>query len=209
MHAMIQPGETPAPIDSAGALSWPGRRVRRALPTEDGQAAGAAENLICSAMNLVKHAWLVYLTLGVLAIAAAVVGEVYKVDWVTNWLAPILLLLCWVSHSALANRPDVTARTRAGKRASYAKTTAFAALIFLFIMIEVESDAPVTLRLMGLSMTTSAYAASRFLVITGLVLGAVGVWMTMSQVRRETAAAELAKGASGQSPPAPAAGPNP
>jgi len=156
-------------------------------------------------MNLIKHAWLVYLTLAGLAIAAAVVGEVYKVAWVAEWLAPILMLLCFVSISTLSHRPDASASTRSGRVASYAKVTAFAVLIYLFISIEVVSDAPVTLRLMGLSMTMSGHAASRFLVISGLVIGATGVWLNTSQLRREAAAAALASGASGQAPPPPAA----
>lgn len=149
-------------------------------------------------MNLIKHAWLVYFIFAVLAIAAAVVGEVYKVAWVAEWLAPILMLLCFVSISTLSHRPDASAGTRSGRVASYAKVTAFAAVIYLFISIEVVSDAPVTLRLMGLSMSMSGHAASRFLVISGLVIGAIGVWLNTSQLRREAAAAALAKGASGQ-----------
>lgn len=62
-------------------------------------------------MNLIRRAWLVYLTLAGLAIAAAVVGEVYEVAWAVDWLAPILTLLCFVSLSTHAYRPDPTAST--------------------------------------------------------------------------------------------------
>lgn len=160
-------------------------------------------------MNLVKHAWFVYFMLAVLAIAAVIVGEVYKVAWVADWLAPILTLLCFVSISTLSHRPDASASTRSGRVASYAKVTAFAAVIYLFISIEIVSDAPVTLRLMGMSMSMSGHAASRFLVIAGLAIGAVGVWLNTSQLRREAAAAALAKAASGRVSPTPASAPNP
>jgi hypothetical protein len=160
-------------------------------------------------MNLVKHAWLVYCALAVLAISAVVIGEVYKVAWVADWLAPILMLIFFVSISTLSHRPDASASTRSGRVASYAKVTAFAVLIYLFIMIEIVSDAPVTLRLMGMSMSMSGQAASRFLVIAGLVIGAFGAWVNLSQVRREAAAAALAKAASGQVSPTPASAPNP
>lgn len=159
-------------------------------------------------MNFAKHAWLVYAVLAVLAIAAVIIGEVYKIAWVSDWLAPILTLLCFVSMSTLSHRPDATAGTPAGKLASHAKVTAFAVLVYLFIMIEIVSDAPVTLRLMGMSMSMSGQAASRFLVIAGLVIGAFGAWVNLSQVRREAAAAALAKAASGQARPAPAASSN-
>lgn len=160
-------------------------------------------------MNLVKHAWFVYLTLAGLAIAAVVVGEVYKVAWAADWLAPILTMLCFVLIATLSHRPDATAGAARGKVASYAKVFAFGVLVYLFISIEVVSDAPVTLRLMGLSMTMSGHAASRFLVISGLVIGAIGTWLSVSQVRREVAAAALAKSASGHAPPTPASAPNP
>ncbi|MFA6046965.1 MAG: hypothetical protein WC718_18425 [Phycisphaerales bacterium] len=153
-------------------------------------------------MSLLKHPWLVYFALGALAIAATIVGESYKIAWALDWVAPILLLVGFVSLSTLSHRPDALARTRADKFASYAKTTAFAGLIFLFTMIEIVSDAPVKLRLMGMSMTMSGQAASRFLVIGGLVIGAIGIWMTMIQARREATAAALAKSASGQARPA-------
>ena len=48
------------------------------------------------AMNIVKHAWLVYLGLAGLAIAAVVVGDSFKLAWVRDWLAPLLTLLCFV-----------------------------------------------------------------------------------------------------------------
>lgn len=113
------------------------------------------------------------------------------------------MLLFFVSLSALFHSPDATPGTRSEKVASYAKVSAFAAAIYLFISIEIVSDTPVTLRLMGLSKTMSGHAASRFLVISGLVIGAVGVWLNTRQVRREATAAALAKSASGQAPPAP------
>jgi hypothetical protein len=155
------------------------------------------------AMNIVKHAWLVYLGLAGLAIVAVVVGESFKLAWVGDWLAPILTLLCFVSHSTLAHRPDSSARTRAGMLASYAKVTAFALLIYLFIMIELVTDTPVTLRLMGFSMTMSGQSAARFLAIGGLIIGGLGVWLNTSQLRRETEAAARAMNASGQTPPSP------
>lgn len=156
-------------------------------------------------MNVIKQVWFVHFALAALAIVAAVVGEIYKVAWVADWLAPILMLLFFVSLSTLSHRPDASRGTRSGKVASYAAVAAFAAVIYLFISIEVVSDAPVALRLMGLSLTMSGHAASRFLVISGLAIGAIGVWLNTSQLRREAAAAALAKPASGQGPPAPAA----
>lgn len=167
----------------------------------------AALGQLPSVMNLVKHAWFVYLLLAVLAIAAVIVGESYKIAWVADWLAPILMLLSFVSISTLSHRPDASASTRSGRLSSYAKVTAFAALIYMYISIEVVSDAPVTLRLMGLSMSMSGHAASRFLVISGLIIGATGAWLNMSQLRREAAAAALAKSETGQAPPAPSGNP--
>lgn len=157
-------------------------------------------------MGLIKYASSVYVTLAGLAIAAVVVGEAYKIAWMTVWLAPILTMLCFVSIATLSHRPDTTAGAARGKVASYAKVTAFGVLVYLFITIEVVSDAPVTLRLMGLSMTTSGHAASRFLVIGGLVIGALGTWLSVSQVRREAAAAALAERTRGQTPSVPPAG---
>ena len=87
--------------------------------------------------------------------------------------------------------------------ASYAKVTAFALLIYLFIMIELVTDTPVMLRLMGFSMTMSGQSAARFLVIGGLIIGGLGVWLNTSQVRRETEAAARAMNANGQTPPSP------
>jgi hypothetical protein len=159
-------------------------------------------------MNLVKHAWFVYFGLGALAIAPVIVGESYKVAWVANWLAPILFLLCFVSLSTLSHKPDASAPSRSSKLASYARTTAVAVVLFLFIMIEIVSDAPVTLRLMGMSWTMSAYAATRVFTLGGLALVALGIWVTQKQARRDDDAA-IAKGASGQAPPTPASSSSP
>ncbi|MFN0133363.1 MAG: hypothetical protein ACKVW3_12655 [Phycisphaerales bacterium] len=158
-------------------------------------------------MNLIKHAWFVYFALAGLAIAAVIIGETYKLAWVANWLAPILLLLCFVSLSTLSHRPDATARTTAGKVASYIRTTVFAVLIYLFIMIEIVSDAPVTLRLMGMSWTMSPHAASRVFTIGGVALVAIAVWVTQMEARRSAAAAALAENKRGQTPSVPPAAP--
>lgn len=171
--------------------------------SETTSATVAAQWLLHCAMNLIKHAWLVYLTLAAFAIAAAVVGEVYDVAWAVDWLAPILTLLCFVSLSTLSYRPDPTASTGARKFASYAKMAAFAGLIYLFISIDLVSDAPVSMRLMGMSWTMSPYAATRVLTLGGLVIGAIAAWMAQNESRRAAAAAALAKGQGGQAPPAP------
>ncbi len=57
-------------------------------------------------------------------------------------------------------------------------------LIYLFVMIDIVSDAPVTLRFMGMSWTMSSHAASRVLTVGGLAIGAIGVWMTQAEARR-------------------------
>jgi hypothetical protein len=160
-------------------------------------------------MFKVKYASFLYVAFAGLAIVAAIVGESFKIAWVNEWLTPLLTMLCFVSISMLSHRPDTSAGTRAGTLASYAKITAFAVLIYLFIMIELVTDTPVTLRLMGMSMSMSGQAAARFLVIGGMIIGGLGVWLNASQVRRETEAAALAKAESGQAAPLPTAPSNP
>lgn len=154
-------------------------------------------------MNLTKSALLLYFSLGAIAIAATIVGESYKIVWVLNWVAPILLLLCFVSLTTLSHKPDPTVSTPVGKIARYAKPAAFAVLIYLFVMIDIVSDTPVTLRLMGMSWTMSAHAASRVLTVGGLVIGAIGVWMTQAEARRKAAAAALAESRRGKTPSVP------
>jgi len=82
---------------------------------------------------------------------------------------------------------------------------AFAGLIFLFISIDVVSDGPVSMRLMGMSWTMSPHAATRVLTLGGLVIGAIAAWMTQNESRRAAAAAALTKRQGEQAPPAPPA----
>lgn len=127
----------------------------------------------------------------------------------SDWVAPILMLLFFIALSTLTTVPPRIITTRRGKVVWFARTAAFVALIWLFISIDLVGDAPASMRLMGMSWTMSPHAAGRFLELGGLVIGAIGVGLSLMDARRDAGAAAVAKGASGQAPPAPAASGNP
>lgn len=164
---------------------------------------GVAYLPLDSSMNFTKHAQLVILSLGGLAIAAAIVGEYSKVAWVSDWLGPILMLLFFVALCTLTRRPPTGLITRKSKVVWWARTAVLVGLIWLFLSIDLVGEAPVSMRLMGLNWTMSPYAAGRFLELGGLVLGTIACGISWMEHRREAAAAALAKGANDGVPPAP------
>jgi hypothetical protein len=155
-------------------------------------------------VNLLKQPIWVIISLAVTAIAASFVGESYKLKWVSDWLAQILMLMFFIALCTLTTRAPTAIATRKGRAVWWARTAVFAALIWLFISIDLVGDAPVSMRLMGLSWTMSPYGAGRFLQLGGLVLATVGCGLWWWDQRRELAAAALAKGPNDHVPPAPA-----
>ncbi len=140
-------------------------------------------------MNLLKQPMVIIVMIAVVAIVAVYIGESYKVAWMSDWLAPILMLLFFIGLSTLSTVPPRTVNTQRGKVAWFARTAAFAGLIWLFISIDLVGDAPVAMRLMGMSWTMSPHAAARFLELAGLIIGAIGVGLSWMDARREAAAA--------------------
>lgn len=156
-------------------------------------------------MNLLKQPMIVIVMLAVIAIAAAFMGESSKVAWVSNWLAPILMLLFFVALCTLTTVPPKAISTRKGKVMWWARTAVLAGLMWLFINVDLVGDAPVSMRLMGLSWTMSPHGAGRFLELTGLVLGMIACGMSWMDHRRDAAAAALAETKLGQTPSVPPA----
>jgi hypothetical protein len=156
-------------------------------------------------MNLDKHAWIGYTSALVLALAAVIIGESYKVAWVRDWLAPILMLLFFITLCTLTRAAPKGIPTRKGKVVWWARTAGLAGLIWLFINIDLIGEAPVSMRLMGLSWTMSPYGAGRFLELVGLVLGTIACGVSWMDHRREAAAAALEESTRGQTPSVPPA----
>lgn len=156
-------------------------------------------------MNLLKQPMMVIIMFAVIAIAAAIVGESYKVAWVNNWLAPILMLLFFIVLCTLTTTPPKAITNQKDKAAWWARTGVFAGLAWLFLNIDLVGDAPVSMRLMGLSWTMSPYAAGRFLELGGLVLGMIGCGLWWWDRRGERAAAALAQSRGERTPSVPPA----
>ena len=147
-------------------------------------------------MNLLKQPMVVILVIAVIAIVATFIGESYKVAWMSDWLAPMLMLLFFIALCTLTRAAPKGIPTRKGRVVWWARTAAIAGLIWLFGTIDLVGDAPVSMRLMGLSWTMSPYAAGRSLQFGGLVLGMIACGMSWVDYRREAAAA-LAESKSG------------
>lgn len=140
-------------------------------------------------MTLFKQPWSwAWIVLAVVAIVAAGVGESTKTPWVNDWLAPTLMLMFFIALSVNFSEPPRTVSTRKAKVVWLARTAAFAGLIWLYVSIDIVSDAPVTLRLMGASWTMGPQLAARFLEIGGLVIGAIAVALVLKDAQRTNAA---------------------
>lgn len=140
-------------------------------------------------MNLLKQPMVVILMIAVIAIVATFIGESYKVAWVSDWLAPMLMLLFFIALCTLTRAAPKGIPTRKGRVVWWARTAAIAGLIWLFGTIDLVGDAPVSMRLMGLSWTMSPYAAGRSLQFAGLVLGMIACGISLMDYRRDAAAA--------------------
>jgi len=153
-------------------------------------------------MNLLKQPMIVVLMIAVIAIVAVILGQAYKLAWVSDWLAPMLMLLFFIALCTLTRAAPNGITTRKGRVVWWARTAVIAGLIWLYGSIDLVGDAPVTLRLMGVSWTMSPYAAARMFQLGGLVLGMIACGMSWMDHRREAAAAARANSASEQAPPA-------
>ncbi|MFA6044093.1 MAG: hypothetical protein WC718_03840 [Phycisphaerales bacterium] len=158
-------------------------------------------------MNLLKQPMIVIVMLAVIAIAAAFIGESSKVAWVSNWLAPILMLLFFIALHTLTTTAPKGITTRKGKVVWWVRTAVLAGLMWLFISIDLVGDAPVSMRLMGLSWTMSPYGAGRLLELGGLVLAGIAWGLWAWDHRRALEAAFLAESKGGQPPSVPPAAP--
>jgi len=158
-------------------------------------------------MNLLKQLRIVVIMLAVLAVAAGIVGDIYKVAWVANWLAPIVKMLFVVGLWTLCVAPPKGVIARKGMVVWLARWAVLNVLVLLFLSIDLVGEAPVSMRLMGLSWTMSPYRAGLFLEVTGFVLGGIACGMAWMDHHRDAAASALAKVASGQSPSVPPAAP--
>jgi len=156
-------------------------------------------------MNLLKQPMVVIVMLGVIAIVAATLGESSKVAWVSNWLAPILMLLFFIALHTLTTTAPQGITTRKGKVVWWVRTAVLAGLMWLFISIDLVGDAPVPMRLMGLTWTMSPYGAGKLLQLVGLVLPAIACGFWAWDHRRALEAAFPADGKAGQPPSVPPA----
>lgn len=140
---------------------------------------------------------LVIAALAVLEIGTGVLADVYAWQWVSDWLSPMLALLFMVTLIAYVSRSTRPALSREGWMRMWLRTAAVVAPIWIFLSIEIIGDAPVAMRLFGLSWTMGGYGASRLLVIGGAAIGAVTVGLSRLQARQEAAAAARATASGG------------
>ncbi len=159
-------------------------------------------------MKLLKQPMVVIVLLAVIAIVAAFIGESSKLAWVSNWFAPMLMLLFFIALCTLTRAAPKGIPTRKGRVVWWARTAAFAGLIWLFGNIDLVGDAPVSMRLMGLSWTMSPYGAGRLLQLGSMVLGLIACGILWMDHRREAASAARAQSDRGNNSPASNAAPS-
>jgi TRAP-type C4-dicarboxylate transport system permease small subunit len=144
-------------------------------------------------MKTIDRGFLAAIVLGVLAIAAAFVGESSKLAWMSDWLSPFLLLLFLITLGSVGGRrmhganasPTPTSPVRQWLRSATVVTP-----IWCFLSIEMVGDASVDMRLFGLTWSMGAHEASRLLAVGGFFLGAIVVglsWRDSHRNRKEVA----------------------
>jgi hypothetical protein len=137
-------------------------------------------------MKSIDRGFLAAIVLGALAIAATVVGESFKLAWMSDWLSPFLLLLFLITLGSVGGRlqgasaaPKPTSPVRRWLRGAAVVTP-----IWCFLNIEMVGDASVDMRLFGLSWSMGAYEASRVLAVGGFFLGAIVVGLSARDAHR-------------------------
>lgn len=135
-----------------------------------------------------QRSLLLILTLAALSIVAGTLADLYSWDWMGDWLAPLLTLLYLITLITFVSRPTTPATTPLAHVRRWAQTAALAAPIWCFLTIEIDSDAPVTLRLLGLTWTMSGAGATRLLTLGGVGIGALAVALAWRTQRQNTKA---------------------
>lgn len=158
-------------------------------------------NLLSFTMRSQRLSCLVIMTLACLAIGAGVLADVYKLSWARDWLAPMLVMLYLIALTTAFTVRSAPADTRGARVARWAKSAPWVVLAYAFINIEIGGDAPVAMRLFGLSWTMGAKGASMLLALGGIVVGATAVGWSWLEDRRTAAAAARAGNVSTQAPP--------
>ncbi len=134
-------------------------------------------------MITTRRSILVLFVLFGLAIAAAILADVYKWNWAGDWVAPALSTLFIITLVTTTSMPGEAASERRSWARTSIRNAAIIVPVLCFLDIEVGGDTPVTMKFLGMSWSMSGYWATRLLGGGGLIIGAFTAWLASKETR--------------------------